>query len=104
MTTEEKWAVRAVVAAVAIFLIWYLVTVAQKGLKEAKYAANLDTTAPPAITGDWDFSGGGIEIENGTTPPACTEGQLFLDTDATAGQQLMACDGGTFVIQGDGSR
>ena len=73
-----------------------------------------DTTHEPAdadiakinetevITGDWDFSGGGIEIENGITPPACTEGQLYLDTDATAGQQLMACDGGTFVVQGDG--
>jgi hypothetical protein len=54
------------------------------------------------MTGDWDFGGGGIEIENGTTPPACTVGQLFLDTDATAGQQLMACEGGTFVKQGDG--
>jgi len=52
--------------------------------------------------GDWNFGGGGIEIENGITPPACTVGQVFLDTDATAGQQLMACEGGTFVTQGDG--
>lgn len=67
-------------------------------------AANLvDKSASESITGDWDFSGGGIEIENGITPPACTEGQLFLDTDATAGQQLMACDAGTFVLQGDGT-
>ncbi len=64
---------------------------------------NLDTTANVAITGDWDFGGGGIEIENGTTPPACTVGQLYLDTDATSGQQLMACEGGTFVKQGDGT-
>lgn len=61
-----------------------------------------DTTANVAITGDWDFGGGGIEIENGTTPPACTVGQIYLDTDATSGQQLMACEGGTFVKQGDG--
>ncbi|HUU46893.1 MAG TPA: hypothetical protein VM118_14290, partial [Acidobacteriota bacterium] len=60
------------------------------------------SSAGYTLTGDWDFSGGGIEIENGTTPPSCTEGQLYLDTDATAGQQLMACDGGTFVVQGDG--
>ena len=54
------------------------------------------------LTGDWDFGGGGVEVENGTTPPACTAGQLYVDTDATAGQQLMACEAGTFVKQGDG--
>ncbi len=53
--------------------------------------------------GEWDFGAGGIEIENGTTPPACTVGQVYLDTDATSGQQLMGCEGGTFVKQGDGS-
>jgi hypothetical protein len=56
--------------------------------------------ANEVITGDWDFSGGGIEIENGTTPPSCTTGQIYLDTDATSGQQFMACEGGTFVQQG----
>jgi len=59
-------------------------------------------TSAWTVTGDWDFSGGGLEIENGITPPACTEGQLYMDTDATSGQRLMACEGGTFVVQGDG--
>lgn len=68
-------------------------------------AADTDITKKnetEVITGDWDFGGGGIEIENGTTPPACTVGQIYLDTDATSGQQLYACEGGTFVLQGDG--
>jgi len=55
------------------------------------------------ITGDWDIGDGGIEVENGTTPPACTAGQLFVDTNATSGQQLMACESTTFVVQGDGT-
>lgn len=63
----------------------------------------LNDTGSQAITGDWDFGGGGLEIENGITPPACTVGQIYLDTDATSGQQLMACESGTFVKQGDGS-
>lgn len=87
-----------------------VVTITASDISEANlYTALSDVTEfaetdeGEVITGDWDFSGGGIEIENGTTPPACTEGQLYLDTDATAGQQLLACDGGTFVVQGDGT-
>jgi len=64
--------------------------------------ALLNKSDSAVITGDYDFGGGGIEIENGITPPACTVGQLFLDTDATSGQQLMGCEAGTFVKQGDG--
>jgi len=62
----------------------------------------VDVGAAYVWTGEHDFGGGGIEVENGTTPPACTVGQLYVDTDATAGQQLMACEAGAFVLQGDG--
>lgn len=59
------------------------------------------TDVNEVITGDYDFGGGGIEIENNTTVPgSCIIGQLFLDTDATSGEQLYACEGGTFVLQG----
>jgi len=46
---------------------------------------------------------GGIEIENNTAVPgSCTVGQIFMDTDATSGQQIYGCEAGTFVLQGDG--
>ena len=56
-----------------------------------------------AVTGDWDFGGGGIEVENNATVPgSCTDGQIFVDNDATSGQRLYACESGSFVVQGDG--
>ncbi len=66
-------------------------------------ASLVDKAATEAITGDWDFGSGGLEVENATSVPgSCTVGQIFLDTDATSGQQLYACEGGTFTLQGDG--
>lgn len=67
-------------------------------------SAEMDLTASFAWTGEHDFGGGGVEIENNTAVPgSCTVGQIFLDTDATSGQQLYGCEGGTFVLQGDGT-
>ncbi len=58
-------------------------------------------TSAWTVTGDWDFGGGGLEIENNTVlPGSCTTGQVFQDTDATSGQQLYACEAGSFVQQG----
>lgn len=55
------------------------------------------------FTADNDFGGAGIEIENNTAiPGSCTVGQLFLDTDGTTGEQLYACEGGSFVAQAGG--
>ena len=54
-------------------------------------------------TGVHDFGGASIEVENGASPPACVAGELFVDTDATSGQRLMACETTTFVTQGVGS-
>ena len=63
----------------------------------------LSLSIAPVWTGDHDFGGGGIEIENNTSlPGSCTVGQIFMDTDATAGQQIYGCEGGTFALQGDG--
>jgi len=62
----------------------------------------VDKSATEAITGDWDFGGGGIEIENGASPPSCTQGQLYLNSALSSGERLMACEGSTFVLQGDG--
>ena len=70
------------------------------GITEANL---LDKSSSEVITGDYDFGGGGLETENNTAlPGACTVGQLFMDTDATSGQQLYGCEGGSFVLQGDG--
>lgn len=46
--------------------------------------ANLvDKSATEAVTGAWDFGGGGLEVPNGTTIPAtCSVGQVYLDTDS----------------------
>lgn len=42
-------------------------------------------------------------IRFGTSlPSTCTNGMLFQDTDATAGQQIYACESGSWVLQGDG--
>jgi len=66
-------------------------------------AALVDKTAAEVITGNWDFGAGGLEIENAAAVPgSCTDGEIFLDTDATSGQQLMGCESGAFVLQGDG--
>jgi hypothetical protein len=66
----------------------------------------LDPTIGTSVawTGEHDFGGGGIEIENNTVlPGSCTVGQLFMDTDEPTGRQLFGCEGGTFVLQGDGT-
>ena len=59
---------------------------------------------PQAVTGAWDFGGGGLEIPNSTTLPAtCTVGQQYMDTDATSGQRHYLCEAtNTWVRQGDG--
>ena len=42
-----------------------------------------DKTANEAVTGAWDFGGGGLEMPNGTALPAtCSVGQIFQDTDS----------------------
>lgn len=55
-------------------------------------------------TGLFDFGGADLEIPNGTSlPGTCTVGQLFMDTDATTGQRLYACQAiNTWNLQGDG--
>lgn len=42
-------------------------------------------------------------IPNSATPPtspACSEGQVYDDSNATSGQRLLLCEGGTWVAQG----
>lgn len=54
-------------------------------------------------TGAHDFGGATLEVPNSTSlPGSCTVGQVFVDSDATSGQQFYACEGGSFVLQGDG--
>jgi len=65
--------------------------------------SEIDLSISPVWTGEHDYSAGGIEIENNDTlPGSCTTGQVFLDTNATSGQQLFGCESGSFVLQGDG--
>lgn len=37
-----------------------------------------------------------------TLPTTCTNGQIAVDTDATTGRRLYACETSTWVLQGDG--
>ena len=55
-------------------------------------------------TYSYDFGGGGIEVPNSASLPAtCTVGQIYMDTDATSGQRIYACQSAnTWTLQGDG--
>lgn len=56
------------------------------------------------MTGKFDLGGGTAEVPNSTTlPGTCVAGELYMDTDATSGQQLYGCEGGAWVLQGDGT-
>ena len=47
---------------------------------------------------------GTFNVPNSTTLPSfCNPGDLYQDTDATSGQQVYACESGSFVLQGDGN-
>jgi len=55
-------------------------------------------------TGTYDFGGASVEVPNSTSLPAtCTVGQIYMDTDATSGQRIYACEStDTWALQGDG--
>lgn len=55
-------------------------------------------------TGNHDIITTTLEIPNSTTLPAtCAVGQVYMDTDATSGQRIHACESAnTWVLQGDG--
>lgn len=55
-------------------------------------------------TGGWDHGGGTLEVPNSTSlPGTCTVGQIYMDTDATSGQRIYACQAtNTWALQGDG--
>lgn len=54
--------------------------------------------------GTWDLGSAKLEIPNSTTlPVTCTVGQIYMDTDATSGQRIYACQStDTWALQGDG--
>lgn len=51
-----------------------------------------------------DFGGKSVEIPNSNTlPGTCSVGQIYMDTDATTGQRIYACESSnTWALQGDG--
>jgi len=59
------------------------------------------TLSLPAVI---DLGGKAVEIPNSTTlPGTCTVGQVYMDTDATTGQRVYACEASnTWTLQGDG--
>jgi len=63
-------------------------------------------TPPTACFADvWiNVDGGTLEIPNSTTLPGgtCNTGEIYMDTNATSGQQLYGCEAGSWVLQGDG--
>lgn len=56
------------------------------------------------VTAKFDFGSGTLEIPNSTTLPAtCVVGEIYLDTNATTGEQIYACTAtDTWTLQGDG--
>ncbi len=61
-------------------------------------------TGTKTVTSKFDFGGGIFEIPNSITLPAtCIVGELYMDTDATTGQRIYACQAvNTWALQGDG--
>lgn len=62
------------------------------------------TSSTNTLTGTYDIGGGVLEVPNSTSlPGTCTVGQIFMDTDATSGQRIYACESAnTWVLQGGG--
>lgn len=62
------------------------------------------TSSTNTLTGTYDVGGGVLEVPNGTSlPGTCSVGQVFMDTDATSGQRIYACESSnTWVLQGGG--
>ncbi len=61
-------------------------------------------TGTKTMTAKLDLGGGTLEVPNSVTLPAtCVLGELYLDTNATTGEQLFACTAtDTWTLQGDG--
>jgi hypothetical protein len=50
-------------------------------------------------TSAWDFSGDTVELPNSTSlPGSCDAGDVYVDTDASSGQQLYICESGSWVL------
>jgi len=70
-------------------------------------ATLVDTDDDVTWTGTHEFSStvtiddGMLELPNDTVLPGgnCTEGTIFVDTDATSGQQIYVCEGTAWVVQ-----
>lgn len=62
------------------------------------------TSSTNTLTGTYDVGGGVLEVPNGTSlPGTCSVGQVYMDTDATSGQRIYACESSnTWVLQGGG--
>lgn len=76
-----------------------LLTVGNGDIFQVDSSGNLTTT------GAIDAGGASsLEIPNSTTLPAtCSVGQIYMDTDATSGQRIYACESAnTWALQGDG--
>lgn len=62
-------------------------------------------TGTKTVTAKFDFGGGTLEVPNSITLPAtCAVGDFYMDTDATSGQRMYACEStNTWVQQGGGA-
>jgi hypothetical protein len=79
----------------------------QDDIVNAKYFTGVGVTYP--ATGGVIHNGSyaqsiGLAIPNSTSlPGTCTVGQIYMDTDATSGQRIYACQStNTWALQGDG--
>lgn len=62
------------------------------------------TSSTNTMTGTYDIGGGVLEVPNSTSlPGTCSVGQVYMDTDATSGSRIYACESSnTWVLQGGG--
>lgn len=52
-------------------------------------------------TGAQDMSGATLELPNSTSlPGSCNAGEIYINTDATSGEQVYVCESGSWVQQG----
>ena len=66
-------------------------------------ASEIDKSQDFVWTGRHTLTSGRLTLPNAiTNPNTCTAGEVYFDTDATSGQRLYGCEGGVFVLQGDG--
>ncbi len=108
-TTTQTWVVPTSGSSQGITDVFSATTPTPSATINVSLIAAGTNTVNIVWTGVHDFSAGQLELPNSTAPistdcdEAAEAGRIHVDTDATSGQQLFACEGlAGWVLQGDG--